>query len=522
MFAMIIPDTIYNTVKLYPDKLAVAGPDGRYTYSEIKLRIDKLANALHASGLNKGDAIGAILWNCCAFYELYYAAAQLGLVFVPLNTRLSYRELEYMVSDSEVKILVTDYEFKDIAAKLLANASSLHKIIWVHAPADITHDEANCYYAELFENDGNLKHIAPGVCPEDIAQIYYTSGSTGMPKGVIMTHHNMVSHAVGTLWEYNLTDQDIWIHCVPMFHMSDACNTWAVTLAGGTHILPGKFTADKVLEYVEKEQVTILKMVPTMWELMLNDPNVGDMDISSVRLALSGGSPVSPELVKRILDAFGCEYYQGYGMTETTHFLTLSKLKSKIKKMPKEDQLKYMASAGRPFYGVKIRVVDEAGKDVANDGKQVGEIIARGDIITPGYWNNPEENQRSFKAGWLYTGDLATIDCEGYIFIVDRKKDMIISGGENIYSIEVEHVLSMHPDILESVVIGVSDPKWGEAVRGICKKISGGKVTEDQLIAFCKNNLSRYKAPKSIVFVKDIPKTGSGKKDKKTIREKYS
>ena len=208
-------------------------------------------------------------------------------------------------------------------------------------------------------------------------------------------------------------------------------------------------------------------------------------------------------------------------MTESTHFLTISRLKENLKKLPQEEQVEYRAKTGRPFIGVKMRVVDEHDQDVNPDGKQVGEIIVKGDIITPGYWRLPEENARAFRDGWLYTGDLATIDAEGYINIVDRKKDMIVTGGENVFSIEVEKVIYLHPDVIEASVLGVPDPKWGEAVKAVCVLKKGGLVSQEELILFCKEHLTHYKAPKSVDFVNSLPKTGSGKIDKKTLKEKY-
>jgi fatty-acyl-CoA synthase len=218
---------------------------------------------------------------------------------------------------------------------------------------------------------------------------------------------------------------------------------------------------------------------------------------------------------------FKCEYIQNYGMTETTHFLTISRLKENLKRLPQEEQMAYKAKIGRPFLGVKIRVVDEQDQDVKPDGKQVGEIIVKGDIITPGYWSLPEENTRAFKNGWLYTGDLATIDKEGYLGIVDRKKDMVVTGGENVFSLEVENVFYMHPSIKEAAVLGVPHHKWGEAVKAVCVLKEEAPVSEEELIFFCKKHIAHYKAPKSVDFVDVLPKTGSGKIDKKTLKEKY-
>jgi acyl-CoA synthetase (AMP-forming)/AMP-acid ligase II len=258
-----------------------------------------------------------------------------------------------------------------------------------------------------------------------------------------------------------------------------------------------------------------------MLNLMIKHPRVSAYDYSSLRVILSGGAPIAPELVRQISETFGCDYIQTYGMTETSPYLTLSILKEHLRNLPPEEQLNYKAKTGRPFMAVDLQVVDENGIPVATDNQQVGEIWVRGDTITPGYWNRPEETEKAFHEGWLRTGDMAVVDVEGYVNIVDRKKDMIISGGENIYSIEVENVLYQHPKVLEAAVFGVPDEKWGEAVKAAVVMKDNETATEREIIHFCKENQASFKAPKSVDFLKELPKTGSGKIYKKGLREPY-
>jgi acyl-CoA synthetase (AMP-forming)/AMP-acid ligase II len=258
-----------------------------------------------------------------------------------------------------------------------------------------------------------------------------------------------------------------------------------------------------------------------MLNLMVNHPDVGKFDYSSLRALLSGGAPIAPEVVRKIVGAFKCDYIQTYGMTETSPYLTLSLLKEHLTKLSDEDQLRFKSKTGREFIGVELKVVNELGQEVNRDEKEVGEIIVKGDTVTKGYWKLPEETNKSIKEGWLYTGDMAVIDQEGYVTIVDRKKDMILTGGENVYSTEVENILYMHPAILEGTVIGVPDPKWGEAVKGIVVLKPGQKATEQDIIQFCKERIAHYKAPKSIDFIEALPRTGSGKIQKKILRDKY-
>ena len=282
-----------------------------------------------------------------------------------------------------------------------------------------------------------------------------------------------------------------------------------------------EFDPKAVFEAIEREWVTITNLIPTMLNLMVNHPEVGKHDYRSLRALLSGGAPIAPEVVRKIVDTFKCDYIQTYGMTETSPYLTLSLLKEHLKALPYEDQLRFKLKTGREFIGVELRVVNDRGGDVRKDEKEVGEIIVKGDIVTRGYWKLPEETEKAIKNGWLYTGDLAVIDEEGYVTIVDRKKDMILTGGENVYSTEVENVLYMHPAILECAVIGVPDPKWGEAVKGVVVLKKGQQATEQEIIQFCKDRIAHYKAPKSIDFIDALPRTGSGKIQKKGLRDKH-
>jgi acyl-CoA synthetase (AMP-forming)/AMP-acid ligase II len=255
-----------------------------------------------------------------------------------------------------------------------------------------------------------------------------------------------------------------------------------------------------------------------MLNALINDKYISSHDYSSLRVLLSGGAPIAPELVKKIMQTFRCDYIQTYGMTETSPYLTLSILKDNLLNLSDEEQFKYKAKTGRPFMGVNLKVVQEDGTEVTPDENEVGEIIVNGDIVTKGYWNLPDETEKAIKKDWLYTGDLAVIDKEGYVDIVDRKKDMIITGGENVYSIEVENALYSHPAVLEAAVIGVPDSKWGEAVKAVIVLKSDQTVTEKDIIQFCKERLAGYKAPKSVDFLDELPKTGSGKIFKKGLK----
>jgi len=403
---------------------------------------------------------------------------------------------------------------------VLAEDTPLKGIVWIGDPPD---DSAGVPYFSY--DDAIQSHAGPfgpaAVGENEVAHLYYTSGTTGRPKGVMLTHKNVCLHALGTIAELRLGDSDIWGHIAPMFHLADAWATFAMTWVGARHVMVGQFEAEAVMATIQKEQITLSNLIPTMLNLMIKHPNVAEYDFSSLRVILSGGAPIAPEVVRSITATFGCDYIQTYGMTETSPYLTFSILKEHLADLPAEAQLRYKSKTGRPFIGVDLKIVDENGNPIAADEQQVGEIWVRGDTITPGYWNLPEETEKAFSQGWLHTGDLANVDTEGYVNIVDRKKDMIVTGGENVYSTEVENVLYMNPKVLEAAVFAVPDDKWGEAVTAAVVLKENETATAEEIISFCKQHQASFKAPKSIIFIDELPKTGSGKIYKKALRDPY-
>lgn len=518
---MILTEMLNKAKKLHPQKEAVRCGDHVFTYREFARRINALACVLSESGVARNDKVAVLLPNCHRFLEIYFAVAQIGAVSVPLNFRLSPGELSYILTDSEAKVLIVDPSFSPTVKSIRsAGQFSFLQIIWVASPGEAAQKD-DWDYEHLVASKMDAPDIQSPSQPEDCAQIYYTSGTTGRPKGVMLSHKNVYIHALGTVAELHLTDSDVWIHAAPLFHLADAWATWAITLVGGTHVLVREFNAKAVLEIFQKEKATITNLIPTMLNLMVNHADAGNYDYSSLRAILSGGAPIAPEVVRKIVETFKCEYIQTYGMTETSPYLTLSLLKEHLKSLPPAEQLRFKAKTGREFIAVELKVINEQGQEIAPDEKEVGEIIVRGDIVTNGYWKLPEETAKAIRNGWLYTGDMAVIDKEGYVTIVDRKKDMILTGGENVYSTEVENVLYLHPAILECTVVGIPDEKWGEAVKGVVVLKPGLQATGPEIIAFCKERIAHYKAPKSIDFIDALPRTGSGKIQKKVLRDRY-
>ncbi len=503
---MLIHNFLEKAAKLYPNKSAIICNDLKITYQETFERIKKLAKFFQNKGLKKGDVISIIHFNCHYYYEVYYAASLCGLILNSINVRLSANEILYILENSETKLLIAHTRYEDELNKI---KDKLPEIIWTDKDYEDIISLQDTNFQEVEYDDSHIAHL------------YYTSGTTGKPKGVMLTHKNVCFHSICAIGEFCIKDDDNWLHAAPMFHLADAWSTFAFTGAGASHTFLNDFEVEKVFELIEKEKITISNMVPTMLNLLVNSDKIENYDLSSLRVILSGGAPIAPELVKRIMEKFKCDYIQTYGMTETSPYLTVSILKEHLKKLPPEEQFKYKARTGREFLGVKLRVINSKGEDVEPNDKEVGEIIVKGDIVTPGYWKNPEETQKAIKNGWLHTGDMATIDKERYVNIVDRKKDIIITGGENVYSTEVENVIYEHPAVLEVAVIGVPDEKWGEAVKAVIVLKEGMQATEQEIIDFVKSKIARYKAPKSVDFVKELPKTGSGKIQKTKIREWY-
>jgi acyl-CoA synthetase (AMP-forming)/AMP-acid ligase II len=488
----------------HPERLAVLDGELRLTWRQVARRTRNLASGLRERGVEPGARVALLDLNSAAFLEAYFACAGLGAVACPLNVRLAARELAAIVADAGARVLL-------FGAALRGRADELREL----AP------ELDCVDVAQLVARSDEPFAASSVRPDDVAQLYYTSGTTGEPKGVMLTHRNVWVHALAAIAELELSDADVWAHIAPMFHLADAWATFAITWVGGTHVMVPRFDEESVFAAIERERVTISNLVPTMLTRLVRHPGADRREVASLRRILSGGAPIAPEVVREIMRVFRCEYVQTYGMTETSPYLTLSLLKEHLKSLAPERQFEFRAKTGRAFIAVELEVVGDDGRPVARDGASVGEIRARGPTVTPGYWNRPAETARAFVDGWLCTGDLATIDAEGYLQIVDRKKDVIITGGEKVYSTAVEHVLYEHAAVLEAAVFGVPDEVWGESVRAAITLRAGARATEAELIAFCRARLTHFMCPRAVDFHAELPKTGTAKIAKRALREGY-
>ena len=501
-------------------EMAVVDGAIRFNYAEIGRRICSLAAFLLGQGVSPGERISILDHNSLEYLETYFAAAGLGAVLNPLNHRLSHIELTEIINDAKPSWLLARADYAHLLQEILPGNSSLKGVIWIGGTTPDTLGVQQESYQEIMQ--GGPDNFSPrAVKPDDAAHLYYTSGTTGKPKGVLLTHKNVCMGALATIAEFNLTSDDVWAHIAPMFHLADAWAVFSLTCVGGRHVMIPNFDIPKIFSIMQSEAITLTNLIPATLNMMLNHPSMACHDYRSLRLITTGGAPISRELIKQTMESFGCDYFQTYGMTENSPCLTSSSLPGHLAKLPFEQKLEYLAKTGRPFMNVQLKVVDHNGDLVARDETQVGEIWVKGDTITPGYWRCEPDTRLAFDKGWFKTGDLAVMDADNFVTIVDRKKDMIISGGENIYSIEVEKVLNRHPEIMECAVFAVPDPVWGEAVMAAVVTREGSRVSQVELIEFCKRYLASYKTPKSIIFRTELPKTGSGKIAKKTLRGPY-
>ncbi|HED66613.1 MAG TPA: long-chain-fatty-acid--CoA ligase [Planctomycetes bacterium] len=497
---------LIDTAARDPDAPAVISGTERLSYGELLEAVRRDAARLHGAGVRAGSRVAVLDANTVGFLISTFSVAWLGAVLQPLNTRLSPRELAEILRDAETKVLLAGESLRSTAEPLAREVEGLEVL-------DCGHPFGARPAAQLPTPDPVPRD------PGSLAHLYTTSGTTGRPKGVCLTHGNVVVHARNVVRELGIGPGDRWGHFAPMFHLADAWANLALTLVGGVHVLLPRFDADAALECIERDRVTLTNLVPTMLTRMVAAATKRSFDPASLRLILSGGAPITPALVRRVLQTFRCEYVQTYGMTETSPYLTLGILTDELRALPEPQRLAYLARTGRPFAGIDLEVVDEQGREVPRDDRTVGEIRVRGASVSPGYWRRPEETREVFRDGWLYTGDLAVIEEHGYVNIVDRKKDMILSGGENVYSAEVESVLAEHPAVQEVAVFALPDEDLGERVAAAIVLHEGERAEESELRAWCRERIAHYKVPREVRFLEELPRTGSGKVSKKVLRE---
>jgi long-chain acyl-CoA synthetase len=504
---------IHRHALLYPDQEAFIYGSERITFSKFNARVNSLIHALQAMGVKKGDVIGILSWNCLGYIEFYGAAMKGRFIASPFNPRLREHELEYVINYSEANSLFVGPELMEMANQLRPRLPKVKNFISLEASVpDMTyHRDLLTSYSQA-EPDVQVEEDDP-VC------IVYTSGTTGVPRGALYTQRSFIDDSKSLVINMGLQPGHRRVQITPLFHIAGNTHFRSSLYIGGCNIIMKFFDPAATLQIIHDEQATHMDFVPTHLVAMLNVPDLNKYDISSMKLLWYGASSMPLEVLKKGMKVFGPIFAQGYGQTETGPAIShLSKKDHNVLDRPEKEQRK-LTSAGRPDIGVQVRIVDEGGNDV--EPGEVGEIIARSKHIMVEYWHKPEETREALIDGWVHTGDMGYYDDEGYIYIADRKKDMIISGGENVYPREIEEILYQHPAVLEAAVIGIPDPYWVEKVHAIVVTRKGVSTTAEELVAFCKKQIAGYKVPKTVEFVDSLPKNPAGKILKKELREKY-
>lgn len=518
---MILTKGLLYASRNFPRKLALIEDHHRYSYKELEGRTARLKASMKRLGVKKGDRVAFLMLNDFRYVELMYAVTALGAIVVPLNIRFSVPENIYVLNDAEADLLFIHKEFLPALPALKEQAASIKHFVLAEDKGDpaFSEHEDLLSYEEILEKESTEVLDFDGVEEDDIAGIFYTGGTTGRSKGVMLTHKNLQINAHHVVMNLHYKNNDIYLHSGPMFHLADQASTFAVTLVGGTHAILRMFTPKGILEVIEKEQITMSMLVPTMINMFLHSADFEKYDTSSLKMILYGASPMPVDLLKLVMQKMPqVRLAQAYGMTEASPILTLLKPENHVVNGSETDE-KRLASCGQPVQSIEMKVVDEEGKQL--EVNEVGELIAKGPILMKGYWNLPEETSKALRDDWYYTGDLGYRDDDGFYYVVDRAKDMIISGGENVYSVEVEQVLSAHPAVLECAIFGAPSERWGEVVTAAVVLQANATITEEELLSFMREGLTNYKVPKAVEFFDELPKSGAGKILKRVIREQY-
>src|SRR5499427_283445 len=477
-----------------PRRTAIVCGSERFTYAQFADRVSKLAGALRKAGVQAGDRVAFLSTNCHRLLEAYYGVVEAGAVLLPLNIRLAPQELAYILNDSGASVLFLQSHFRELVESFRSKLTTVKNFYALDAVAEVNWLSRENYEALLAAAPPYRADIMQ-VDENSLAELFYTSGTSAEPKGVMLTHRNIYLHALNAGLALHTDKEAVELHTIPLFH----ANGWGVahflTLLGGKHVMIQKFDPGEVFRLIEAERVNYCSLVPAMATALVNCPERRKHDLSSLRRINIGGAASSPTLVREVEQKMGCICFAGYGLTETSPVLTISLMKPGI------DWQGEQRFVGQSMAGVPI-----------------GEVIARSDGVMKGYWNQPQASAETLRGGWLRTGDMAVWNEEGYILIVDRKKDIIVSGGENVSSLEVEKIILSHPAVMEAAVVPMPDKKWGEVPKAFVVLRPNQTAGEMEIIEHCRSRLAHYKCPSSIQFLEALPRTGTGKVLKRDLR----
>jgi len=518
---LLVTDFIDRARTLYGDALAVTCGEHRLTYGALAERIDRASAAFARLGVGRGDVVAYVAFNCHRLLEGYYSVPQMGAVLLPINIRLTPDDIAYILTDAAATTVVIDRALAGLIAPIRARLTKIRTVVLMggdpQQPAPFDGDDYETLLA-----DSAPAFARPDLDEDQLAELFYTSGTTAKPKGVMLTHRALSLHAMGGALGIGCDDRTVQLHSIPLFHVNGWGTPHSVTLTGGRHVMLPRFDPAEVLATIERERVTDAFLVPTMALAMLADPSCRARDLSSLRRLMVGGAASPPSLVRALDERLpDCAVTCGYGLTETSPVLTIATVRRGLAASA-DGWREKRTTAGLPIPGVRVEVVDENVRLLPHDGTSRGEIVARGNTVMAGYLGDREATAEVMTGGWFRTGDIGTIDPEGYLRIVDRKKDIIITGGENVSSIEIEKAVYEHPAVAECAAIAAPDTRWGEVPMVIVVRKPGVELDEAALIAHCKALLAGFKVPHRIAFADDpLPKGGTGKILKRELRDRY-
>ncbi len=498
-----IGEFLTRRASLTPDREGLVCEGVRRTFKDLNERANRLAHAMKDLGVGHGDRVALLALNDPEYFDLYFGLGKIGAILVPINYRLAGPEIQFIISDCGAKVFFFGKEYIEIAESIRSDVQSEEFIAISESPPAW----AKSYESMIAGASAEEPEIRGG--DDDTLTILYTSGTTGKPKGAELTHSYYYWNSVNLSSTLGLDIGDTTLIALPLFHIGALAGPPWLIHTGGKSVLLRSLDPKRFLELLQEERVTGFGSVPALLDFLKLVPDFENYDWSSVRVILVYAAPVPVTLIKEY-SAAGIEVRQLYGLTECNTGTVLDS----------ENALSRVGSCGRPFFHTEVRVVDPEGKDVGPDVK--GEVLLRAPNVMKGYWNRPEDTAETIKDGWLHTGDIAELDKDGFLYIMDRKKDMIISGGENIYPAEVEDSLLAHPKLGDVAVIGYPDKKWGESVKAIIVLKEGETLTEEELIGWCKGKIGKFKIPKKVVFTDSIPRTPTGKILKRILREQYN
>jgi fatty-acyl-CoA synthase len=505
-----------RAVELYGSRVGVVCGGRRFTYSEFGERCRRLASALRRHGIAPGEIVAYLSFNNHQLLEGYFGVPQARGILLPLNVRLTPAELAAILNHAGARMLIFEEEFARVAAELRAACPGIAD--WVAIGETVPPAALN--YEELIAAGEPERADIYSIDENAVAELFYTSGSTGTPKGVMLSHRTLYLHALAVMTLYVEIESMVYLHTIPFFHANGWGGPQALTYLGVKQVMVRRFDPPTVFRLIEEHRGTDMYLVPAMANALVNHPEVGRYDLSSLRRVFIGGAASTPTLIERVERAFGCRCFSGYGLTETAPVLAAAIPKAGLTFSSDEERYRRQAMTGFPVIGVEVRVVDNAMNDVPRDGRTVGEIVTRGDHSMEGYWRDAAQTAEAMAGGWFHTGDMATWDEEGFLQIVDRKKEIIISGGENISSLEVESAIASHPAVYECSVVAAPDEQWGEVPAAFVVLKPGQTLTADELRAYLAGRLARFKLPKHVFFREEpLPKSGTGKIRKAELKE---